>query len=142
MWLARGGPPEKKVVWYEYHPTRAGCHAKKFLEGYRGYLQTDGYEAYDSALKDLLGIVHVGCFAHARRKFYEVAKASKERRSAQEGLKYIRTLYTIENELRDKKMDGLTFVSERKARAGPVLEKYQGMAREKEMRSVAEFTFG
>jgi transposase len=96
MWLARGGPVEHKVVWYEYHPTRAGCHAKKFLEGYRGYLQTDGYEAYDSALKDLPGIVHVGCFAHARRKFYEASKASKESRSAEEGIKHIRTLHTIE----------------------------------------------
>jgi len=42
MWLARGGPPEKKVIWYEYHPTRAACHAKEFLQGYSGYLQTDG----------------------------------------------------------------------------------------------------
>jgi transposase len=44
MWLARGGPPDKKVIWYEYHESRAGKHAKDFLEGYRGYLQTDGYQ--------------------------------------------------------------------------------------------------
>jgi transposase len=44
MWLARGGPPDKKVIWYEYHPTRAAYNAKEFLEGYSGYLQTDGYE--------------------------------------------------------------------------------------------------
>jgi len=126
MWLARGGPPGKKVVWYEYHPSRAACHAKKLLEGYRGYLQTDGYEAYDSALKDLPGIVHVGCFAHARRKFYEAAKVNKESRSAEEGITHIRNLYTIESELREKEMDNPTFVSERKARAGPILEKFKG----------------
>jgi len=37
MWLTLGGSAGKKVTWYEYHPTRAGCHAKMFLEGYSGY---------------------------------------------------------------------------------------------------------
>ena len=126
MWLARGGPPDKKVIWYEYHPTRGAYHAKTFLEGYSGYLQTDGYEGYDCAVKGMGGIIHVGCFAHARRKFYEAAKTNKESRSAQEGIKHIRNLYDIEDELREKIKDnnGL-FLSERKARAGPVLEKFK-----------------
>ena len=125
MWLARGGPVGKKVIWYEYHPTRAAYNAREFLQGYRGYLQTDGYIGYDSAVKDLPGIIQVGCFAHARRKFFEAAKISCKGRSAEEGIKYIRSLYTIENELRDKDMDNGMFLSERKARAGPVLEKFK-----------------
>jgi len=125
MWLALGGPVGKEVIWYEYHPTRAACHAKEFLEGYSGYLQTDGYIGYDSAVKGLPGIVHVGCFAHARRKFFEAAKISSKGRSAEEGIKYIRNLYAIENELREKKIDNGMFLSERKARAGPVLEKFK-----------------
>ena len=94
--------------------------------GRNGYLQTDGYEGYDSALKDLPGIVHVGCFAHARRKFYEAVKASKESRSAEEGIKHIRSLYAIEQELRGMEMEDPMFISMRKARAGPVLEKFKG----------------
>jgi len=125
MWLALGGPVGKKVIWYGYHPTRAACHAKEFLEGYSGYLQTDGYAGYDSAVKDLPGIIHVGCFAHARRKFFEASKISSKGRSAEEGIKYIRSLYAIENELRDRNMDSGMFLSERKARAGPVLEKFK-----------------
>jgi len=125
MWLALGGPPGRKVIWYEYHPTRAGYHAREFLEGYRGYLQTDGYTGYDSAVKGLPGIIHVGCFAHARRKFFEASQINKKSLSAGEGMKYIRSLYAIENELRDKKMDGGMFMSERKVRAGPVLEKFK-----------------
>jgi len=125
MWLALGGPVGKKVILYEYRPTRAACHAKEFLQGYSGYLQTDGYIGYDSAVKDMPGIIQVGCFAHARRKFFEASKASKESRSAEEGIKYIRSLYIIENELRDKNMDNGMFLSERKARAGPVLEKFK-----------------
>jgi transposase len=82
MWLARGGPAKKKVVWYEYHESRAGKHAKEFLEGYSGYLQTDGYERYDYAVKGRPEIIHVGCFAHARRYFIEASKASKVNKSA------------------------------------------------------------
>jgi transposase len=125
MWLARGGPPGKTIVWYEYHPTRAAYNAKEFLEGYKGYLQTDGYKGYDSAVEDMPGIIHVGCFAHARRKFFEAAKVNKGSRSAEEGLKHIRNLYVIENDLRSQNMGEAAFLCERKARAGPVLEKFK-----------------
>jgi transposase len=67
MWLALGGPPGKTVALYEYHPTRAAYNAKAFLKGYSGYLQTDGYDAYDCAVKDMPEIIHVGCFAHYPR---------------------------------------------------------------------------
>ena len=62
------GPPGKKVAWYEYHPTRAAYNAREFLQGYSGYLQTDGYEGYDCAVKDMPGIIHAGCFAHYLRR--------------------------------------------------------------------------
>ena len=130
MWLARGGPPDKTVVLYEYRQTRGGYNAREFLEGYRGYLQTDGYEGYDAAIKGMPGIIHVGCFAHARRKFYEASKATSGRRSAkpqsaEEGIKHIRKLYALEEELRNQNLDDNTFLTERKARAGPILEKFK-----------------
>jgi transposase len=125
MWLALGGHEGKTAVLYEYHETRAARHAKTFLEGYSGYLQTDGYEGYDAAVKDIPGIIHVGCFAHARRKFFEASKATKESRSAQEGIKHIRNLYLLEDKLRSENMDDDTFLNERKARAGPMLEAFK-----------------
>jgi len=122
MWLARGGPPDKKVIWYEYHPTRAASNAVEFLQGYRGYLQTDGYDGYDSAVKDSLGIIHVGCFAHARRRFFEAAKINEKPQSAEEGMKYIRKLYQLEDRLRSKwKNDLKGFNEERKKEAVPIL---------------------
>jgi transposase len=78
MWLTEGGPPGKPVVIFEYRPTRGAKHLPFFLEGFRGYLQTDGYEGYDSALAAFAGIRHVGCFSHARRRFFEAAKVSKK----------------------------------------------------------------
>jgi transposase len=121
MWLALGGPPGNIVVLYEYRQTRAANHAKTFLDRYSGYLQTDGYEGYDSAVRGMPGIVHVGCFAHARRKFFEASKASKKPKSAEEGIKYIRKLYYIENEMRAQFTDLESFVLERKKQAEPVL---------------------
>ena len=125
MWLARGGPPKKKVVWYEYHETRAGYNAKAFLQGYSGYLQTDGYRGYDSALEGMPGIIHVGCFAHARRKFFEASKITKKPKSAEEGIKHIRKLYLLEDELRSQNLSDNEFLSQRKVRAGPILEAFK-----------------
>ena len=125
MWLARGGPPGKTVVWYEYHETRAARHAKDFLKGYSGYLQTDGYEGYDAALKDMPEIVHVGCFAHARRYFFEASKTTKKPQSAGEGIKHIRKLYSLEKELREENLDPEIFLAKRKAHAGPILSDFK-----------------
>jgi len=125
MWLARGGPPDKKVVWYEYHETRSANHAKTFLEKYCGYLQTDGYEGYDAAVRDKPNIIHVGCFAHARRKYFEAAKATKQPHLAEEGMKHIRKLYRLESELRSQNLDDETFLRERKLKAEPILDEFK-----------------
>jgi len=102
MWLALGGPPGKRVAWYEYHESRAGKHAKEFLEGYRGYLQTDGYPGYDTAVRGNSEIIQVGCFAHARRKFFEALKVTGQSATAKEGIQYIKKVYVIEAELRKR----------------------------------------
>jgi transposase len=125
MWLARGGPPGKPVVLYEYHETRGASHAKEFLEGFSGYLQTDGYDGYDKALKDRDDIIHVGCFAHARRKFFEASKVSKKPGSAEEGIKHIRKLYLVEEDLRSQNLPEEAFLCERKKQIQPVLDKFK-----------------
>jgi transposase len=122
MWLARGGPPKAPLVFYEYHETRSSEHAKNFLDGYSGYLQTDGYKGYDAALKENEDIIHVGCLAHARRKFVEAAGASKKAGSAEIAIKKIRDIYLIEKELREKGLEEEEFAAQRKAEAGPLLE--------------------
>ncbi|MCL2880099.1 MAG: IS66 family transposase [Treponema sp.] len=125
MWLARGGPAGKKVVWYEYHDTRGAYHAVEFLTGYVGYLQTDGYEGYDAAVKGNSDIIHVGCFAHARRKFFEASKISETPRSAEEGIKHIRKLYNVEDKLRSENLDNEKFVEQRKTEAAPILAEFK-----------------
>ena len=43
MWVYRGGDPDKPALIYQYHPTRSGQVPLSFLDGYQGYVQTDGY---------------------------------------------------------------------------------------------------
>ena len=129
MWLALGGPPDKKVALYEYRETRAGGHAKKLLNGFTGYLQTDGYEGYDSAVKDMPEIIQVGCFTHVRRKFFEAAQIAEQSGTAKCGIEYIRKLYHIENKMREEKekekYTDEEFVKKRKELAEVVLNDFK-----------------
>jgi transposase len=125
MWLARGGPPDRKVIWYEYHESRASKHIVEILSGYSGYLQTDGYEAYETALRELPGIIHVGCFAHARRYFFEAMKVSEKPGGAEAALAQIKGLYTVETDLREqlkqKKIGNDEFLKKRQNACTPIL---------------------
>ncbi|MDD4496012.1 MAG: IS66 family transposase, partial [Eubacteriales bacterium] len=72
MWLYRtSGDAEHPIVLFEYQPDRKKQRPKDFLNGFKGYLHTDGYAGYHSLPE---GITVVGCLAHARRKFDEALK--------------------------------------------------------------------
>ncbi len=78
MWVFLGGSPGQPVVDYQYHPTRSGTIPSDALRDYNGFIQTDGYEGYEE-LGSQPGVVHVGCWAHARRKFFEAKESPKPR---------------------------------------------------------------
>jgi hypothetical protein len=96
MWLYRtGASADKPTVIYEYKPDRGGENPETFLNGWRGYLHTDGYSAYHG----LEGVSAVGCWAHMRRKFDEAYKISKTEGSlAHSGLNYCNRLFALERE--------------------------------------------
>lgn len=104
MWVMRGGPPGKVMVLYHYNPRRNAEVAASLIGNYQGVVQTDGYVGYDF-LDKRPGIIHVGCWAHARRKFKEVKIALGKSFSPNNGpenitqtaLDYIRELYNIED---------------------------------------------
>jgi hypothetical protein len=98
-----------KIVLYDYDASRSAEVPKRLLAGFRGYLQTDGYEGY-AAFGHEPGVTHVGCWAHARRKFDEALKAqkssAKKHRSIKEskalqGLAWIQKLYQIERQTKE-----------------------------------------
>ena len=102
LWVQRGGPPDHPLVLYEYDPSRSQRVPERLLEGFSGYLQTDGYDGYN-AVAAKTGIVHVGCWAHARRKFNEAVKTQGKARSgrAWRGLSLIQKLYRIEQLMKE-----------------------------------------
>ncbi len=124
MWVMRGGPPEAPLILYRYHPSRSASIPLQYLSNYKGFLQTDGYDGY-TEVGSLPGIIHVGCFAHVRRKFDEAAKASKNVGSAHEALGRIAKIYRIERELRAQKLSDEAFVAERKSQILPILQDFR-----------------
>ena len=128
MWVFRGGPEGKPTLMYQYHPTRAGDVAVRFLRDFKGYVQTDGYAGYDF-LDGHPDYIHVGCWAHVRRKFVDVIKAAPKPKDGNSGagsadvaLHYIRKLYAIENQAQKKKLSPEDLFRDRQQRAKPVLD--------------------
>lgn len=100
MWLYRtSGDAEQPIVLYDYQPNRKAENAERFLEGFSGWLHTDGYQGYHR-LPEQIRVV--GCWAHARRKFDEALTAvPKEQQSASkpaEALCYIAKLFQMEQD--------------------------------------------
>ena len=77
-----GGADPPAAVFF-YSPDRAGIHPERHLAGYAGILQADAYAGFNSlyaADRKPGAITEAGCWAHARRKFFELADiASKAR---------------------------------------------------------------
>jgi hypothetical protein len=132
MWVQKGGPPDKPVILFDYDASRAGTVPKELLLGFTGFLQTDGYAGYRSVASNP-DIVHVGCFAHARRKFDEAVKAlgpagRKNPGKAADALTFIGRLYAIEKELREKQAAPEIRYATRQSHAKPILDELKTWA--------------
>jgi transposase len=124
MWIFRRGDPEKPVLIYQYHATRSGDVARAFLHDFQGYVQTDGYSGYNFLDHDA-NIRHIGCWAHARRKFMDVIKTQGKNRksgSADKALSYIKKLYRLEKEARNKDLSREEIYQMRQDKAKPILD--------------------
>jgi transposase len=86
-----------------------------FLKGYTGFVHADGYAGYNSIYE--AGAPHVGCWAHARRYFFDARLCDPER--SHEALARIRALYAVEREAKEKKLTGTDLTAYRRQHAGP-----------------------
>ena len=98
-WLWVKAAPGGDVV-LEFHPGRGQEYARQLVGHFKGYLQRDGYSAYGALARSDRGLIPVGCWAHARRKFLEAAEL--ESAEAMEVVQEIRRLYLIERHARDQ----------------------------------------
>jgi transposase len=120
-------PGDHGYTIYVYRDSRSRDGPAEFLKDFRGYLQTDAYAAYESVVLESVGrIIPVGCWAHARRNFFD-ARLSQPR-EVHYVLGLIAQLYDIEDTIR------LLGPDERKAvrqeKSVPVLDRLEAYLRE------------
>jgi prepilin-type processing-associated H-X9-DG protein len=89
--------PTPPAVWYRYSANRQGIHPCVHLAGYRGILQADGYSGFNALYLDG-HIQEAACWAHARRKHYDIWRSDRSPLAA-EAVRRIGTLYAIERQI-------------------------------------------
>jgi transposase len=106
------------AVLFRYTPDRKGIHLRTHLARFSGALHADGYAGFERLFET--GTIHeIACWAHARRKFFDLFEATGSP-IAREALDRVGALYGIESEIRGRPPDERRAL--RQARAGPLLE--------------------
>jgi transposase len=108
MWMYRTSCDARHhIVLYDYQPGRAGDCAAAFLNGFKGYLHTDGLKGYHSKLPP--EIIVVGCWAHARRNFDEalniLPKSARNTAPVASAIRQLGKIYKLEEEFRELPAD-------------------------------------
>jgi transposase len=111
------GDAAAPAVWFAYSPDRKGGHPHKHLVHFHGTLQADGYAGFNR-LYDNDRMREAACWAHVRRKFFDLHQAHASP-IATEAVERIGQLYAIENEIRGRSPDERR--QARNARARPLL---------------------
>jgi transposase len=112
------GDTASPAVWFAYSPDRKGEHPQQHLRDFTGTLQADAYAGFNQ-LYENGRIQEAACWAHVRRKFYELMEAHKSP-IATEAVERIAALYAIESEIRGRAPDERRQV--RQARSRPLLD--------------------
>jgi transposase len=112
------GDTAAPAVWFAYSPDRKGEHPQQHLRDFTGTLQADAYAGFNQ-LYENGRIQEAACWAHVRRKFYELMEAHKSP-IATEAVERIAALYAIESEIRGRAPDERRQV--RQARSRPLLD--------------------
>jgi transposase len=118
MWVRRTGGPHQTVVLFNYYSSRSASVVDKLLGDYQGYLQTDDYVSYHKiGLRE--GITHLGCMAHARRKFIEAQKVAPSAKGkvskADMAVSLIKGLYQIESGIKEQSPEQRMLVRQEKS---------------------------
>ena len=110
---------EQKLVLFDYRSGRGREGPDDILKDFQGYLQTDGYSAYED-FDRRPGITLLHCMAHARRKFHEALQNDPPR--AEYALSLFQQLYAIERGIKEQELTGDAVVQLRQYEAIPILQ--------------------
>ncbi|MEM9446854.1 MAG: IS66 family transposase [Verrucomicrobiota bacterium] len=117
MWVYHA--PVDRLVLFDYQKGRDCSGPKAMLEDYKGILQTDGYQVYESLYAGHPDIALIYCMAHARRKFVDAVNYDKEK--ANTVLALMQKLYKLEQDMREEQLTWQQRTEKRQKEAVPVL---------------------
>jgi transposase len=109
-----------------------------FLKGYKGFVHADGYAGYNPVYEG--GAKHVGCWAHARRYFFDARLSDPER--AHEALARIRTLYAVEADAKARNITGAALAAHRQEHAVSILAAFADWLAEQAPRVLPKSAIG
>ena len=123
FWVYVGDRSHPYVV-YDYTPSRKRDGPAQFLKSYEGYLQADAFGGYDGIYTGSAGkIIEVGCWAHARRKFFEAKETASQ--PAHEALARIGQLYALERQAQEAELSAAQIQSLRQEKSLPLLVSFR-----------------
>lgn len=133
IWVLMGGKENHPVLEYNFRWTRCKNNVLPLIEGFSGYMMTDGLSSYHTTAEEYnkthnKKIISCACNAHNRRKYFDAWKNGNDL-DAEPALEYYQTIYEIERELRwryeHKKITAEEFVKKRKEKVTPIFEEFK-----------------
>jgi transposase len=119
----RGGPPDKRVILYEYNAYAHKDYVDETLSNFKGVLQCDASPVFNKiGAKETVTLSY--CHAHARRKFEQIEKAAKKGKTplATEAMWIYRQLYDVERYATEQAMSPDKRLALREAKSRPILD--------------------
>lgn len=138
MWGLCSSKYDHPAYIYVYEPNRRHHHASDLLKNFKGYVHSDGYEAY----RKIDSVTNVACFAHARRKYAEILKVipdgSTFYKIAQTGKNYIDRLYHIEKQIANLSIEERYRIRQEKSL--PIINEYENWLHSNEYAEHKQFS--
>ena len=111
---------EKGATVFDFTLTRSGAEPARFLGGFKGFVQSDGYAAHDQLFAKGSRRKRAGCWAHARRRFVDAIESAPAEASLAVAL--IGRLYDVEREAREQALGPADRSRLRRERCPPIFE--------------------
>lgn len=146
IWVGIGGPEKQKACVYRYYESRSSEFINLFINGFSGYLQTDEYQGYETALDRHTQflpddrITHICCMAHIRRRFNDALQCGEQR--AAKAMKFIQWMYRLENQIQEMNLSDADKVAERRKKILPLMNGFQEWMTDMQPYVVPSLKFG
>ncbi|MBN8785606.1 MAG: IS66 family transposase [Terrimonas sp.] len=130
---------QRKLALFDYQPGRGALYPKAMLHNFKGYLQSDGYDAYE-AFDRIEGVTTLCCWAHARRKFFEAK--TYDNPNAELILAQIQHLYQIESHQREQNFTPEQIKNHRQQHSIPILNTLEQLLKDLLVKTLPDSPLG